>query len=148
MDDRQWASLCNVIGRSDLIEDVRFTTLQNRKKNEEELDTIVGEWTVQLTPEEVMNKMQSAGVPAGVVENAADISEDTHLKQRGIFWPIEHPDMGTFNHLGQSMIVSKTPAQAKMPSPRLGEHTEYVCTKIFGMSDEEFVDLLTAGVFE
>lgn len=29
-----------------------------------------------------------------------------------------------------------------------GEHTEYVCTKILGMSDEEFVELLKAGVLE
>jgi crotonobetainyl-CoA:carnitine CoA-transferase CaiB-like acyl-CoA transferase len=148
MDDRQWTSLCNVIGRPDLIEDTRFNTLQNRKKNEEELDKIVSDWTVNLTPEDVMNKMQSAGVPAGVVKNAADISEDPQLKHRNHFWPIDHPDMGTFNHLGQSMVLSKTPAQPHMPSPRLGEHTEYVCTKLFGMSDEEFVELLTEGVFE
>ena len=135
-------------GRTDLKEDPRFNTLQNRKQNEEELDKIIGEWTINLTAEEVMTTMQSAGVPAGVVENAADISEDPQLKHRDHFWPIEHPDMGTFNHLGQSMILSKTPAQAYMPSPRLGEHTEYVCTKIFGMSDEEFVQLLTEGVFE
>jgi benzylsuccinate CoA-transferase BbsF subunit len=148
LDDKQWVSLCDVIGRTDLIEDTRFNTLQNRKQNEEELDRLISDWTVNLTPEDVMNKMQSAGVPAGVVKNAADISEDPQLKHRDHFWPMEHPDMGTFNHLGHSMILSKTPAQAYMPSPRLGEHTEYVCTKIFGMSDEEFVELLTAGVFE
>jgi crotonobetainyl-CoA:carnitine CoA-transferase CaiB-like acyl-CoA transferase len=36
----------------------------------------------------------------------------------------------------------------RMPAPCLGEHTEYVCTRILGMSDEEFVDLFTEGVFE
>jgi len=30
----------------------------------------------------------------------------------------------------------------------LGEHTEYVCTEFFGMSDEEFVELIADGVFE
>lgn len=148
MNDEQWANLCKVIGKAELIEDSRFNTLQNRKKNEEELDKIVSAWTENLTPEEVMEKMQSAGVPAGVVENAADISNDPQLRQRNLFWPIEHPDMGIFNHLGPSMELSKTPAEALMPSPRLGEHTEYVCTKLFGMSDEEFVTLLTEGVFE
>jgi benzylsuccinate CoA-transferase BbsF subunit len=148
MNDAQWENLCKVIGKPDLIDDARFNTLQNRKKNEAELDKIISVWTANLTPEEVMQKMQAAGVPAGVVENAADILNDPQLKERNLFWPMEHPDMGVFNHLGPSMELSKTPAEPLMPSPRLGEHTEYVCTKLFGMSDEEFVTLLTEGVFE
>jgi len=92
--------------------------------------------------------MQSAGVPAGVVKNAADIYDDPQLRQRNLFWALNHPDMGLFTHLGQGFELSKTPAQARMPSPRLGEHTEYVCTKILGMTDQEFVELVGAGVFE
>jgi hypothetical protein len=30
----------------------------------------------------------------------------------------------------------------------LGEHTEYVCTQILGMSDREFLELYQTGVFE
>ena len=56
--------------------------------------------------------------------------------------------MGPFTHLGQSFQLSETPAKPARPSPLIGEHTEYVCTKILGMSDEEFVNLLQAGVFE
>jgi crotonobetainyl-CoA:carnitine CoA-transferase CaiB-like acyl-CoA transferase len=61
---------------------------------------------------------------------------------------LNHPEIGLYHHLGQSFELSKTPAQASMPSPRLGEHTEYVCTKILGMADEEFAELAGAGVFE
>jgi len=35
-----------------------------------------------------------------------------------------------------------------MPSPCLGEHTEYVCREILKLSDEEFIELLIDGVFE
>jgi len=87
-------------------------------------------------------------VPAGVVKNAADIYEDPQLRQRNLFWPLNHPDIGLFTNLGQGFELSKTAAGAYMPSPRLGEHTEYVCTKILGMTDEEFVELVGAGVFE
>jgi len=94
-----------------------------------------------------MTKLQSAGVPSGVVKNAADIYDDPQLRQRKLFWPLQHPDMGLFTHLGQGFELSKTPARARTPSPRLGEHTEYVCSKILGMTDEEFVELMGAGVF-
>jgi benzylsuccinate CoA-transferase BbsF subunit len=146
--DEQWASFCRVIGKAEYIDDPRFNTLRNRKKHEDEVDRLVSEWTVNLTPEDVMDRMQAAGVPAGVVKNASEIFEDPQLRHRNLFWPVQHPDMGLFTHLGPSFGLSKTPAKALMPSPRLGEHTEYVCTRILGMTDEEFVELVGAGVFE
>jgi benzylsuccinate CoA-transferase BbsF subunit len=146
--DQHWANLCRVIGRPDFTEEPRFNTLLNRKKHEEEINDAISSWTINLTPEEVMDRMQSAGVPSGVVQNAADIYDDPQLRHRNLFWPMHHPDMGLFTHLGQSFLLSKTPAQASMPSPRLGEHTEYVCTKILGMTDAEFIELVSTGVFE
>ena len=146
--DREWQNLCRVIGRPEYTEDPRFNTLLNRKKHEDELNRLLGDWTASLTPEEVMARMQAAGVPAGVVKNTADVYDDPQLRQRNLFWPLPHSEMGLFTHLGQSFVLSRTPAQAYSPSPLLGEHTEYVCTKILGMSDEEFIDHMRAGVFE
>jgi len=145
--DEQWASLCQVMGKADYRDDPRFSTLPRRKQNEDEINELIGCWTVKFTPEEVMTKLQSAGVPAGVGKNAADIYDDPQLRQRKLFWPLQHPDMGLFTHLGQGFELSKTPARANKPSPQLGEHTEYVCSKIMGMTDEEFVELMGAGVF-
>jgi benzylsuccinate CoA-transferase BbsF subunit len=56
--------------------------------------------------------------------------------------------MGTFTHLGQSFQLSGTPAEPRSPAPILGQHTEYVCSKILGMADDEFVALMGEGVFE
>jgi crotonobetainyl-CoA:carnitine CoA-transferase CaiB-like acyl-CoA transferase len=145
--DEQWASLCRVMEEPDYIDDPRFSTLADRKQNEDEINELISSWTIKFTPEEVMAKLQPAGVPSGVVKNAADIYNDPQLRKRNLFWPLEHPDMGLFTHLGQGFELSKTPAKAKTPSPRLGEHTEYVCSKILGMTSEEFAELFGAGVF-
>jgi crotonobetainyl-CoA:carnitine CoA-transferase CaiB-like acyl-CoA transferase len=56
--------------------------------------------------------------------------------------------MGSFPHMGSTIVLSKTPAAARMASPCLGEHTEYVCREFLRMTDEEFVSLLTEDVFE
>ena len=146
--DQQWARLCGVLGKPEYIHDVRFETFLNRKQNEKEVDDLIKDWTADLTPEEVMIRLQGAGIPAGVVENAADLYADPQLRHRNLFWPIEHSEMGLFTHLGTSLKLSKTPAQAYMPSPCLGEHTEYVLTKLLGKTDEEFIELLKAGVLE
>ena len=136
------------MGKPDLAQDPRFDTLRHRKENEKALDAEIEAWTVNQTPEEVMTVLQAAGVAAGVVENASDVFKDPQLRKRGLFWPMEHSEMGTFTHLGTSMVLSETPAQAFTPSPCIGEHNEYILTKILGKSDEEFVELLVAGALE
>jgi benzylsuccinate CoA-transferase BbsF subunit len=95
-----------------------------------------------------MERLQKAGVAAGVVKNIADVYNDPQLAKRNIYWNMEHSEMGMFTHLGQSFQLSKTPSKAYSPSPLLGEHTEYICTNLLGMSDEEFIDLMQKGVFE
>lgn len=146
--DYEWEILCNVIGRSDLVRDPRFSTVLSRKKNEEELDRIIESWTKNLTAEEVMNRLQEAGISAGVVQSGKDLIEDPQLGHRHHFWYLKHPEMGVCAYDGPPFKLSETPAALTMPAPCLGEHTEYVCTKILGMSDEEFIELLTEGVFE
>ena len=146
--DEEWQSLCREIGKPEYIKDPRFKTIDERKQNEDELNKLVSDWTVNLTAEDVMTRLQAAGVPAGVVENTADLYNDPQLRKRNIYWEMNHPEMGMFTHLGQSFQLSKTPARAYSPSPLLGEHTEYICTEILGMSDEEFINLMQAGVFE
>ena len=95
-----------------------------------------------------MSIMQEAVVPAGVVKSGKDTFEDPQLNYRNYFWEIEHPEMGPFSHLGSPFNLGATPAKPRMPAPCLGEHNEFVCTKILGMSDEEFIELLSTGVFE
>ena len=146
--DEEWTSLCREIGQPEYTKDTRFNSLENRKKNEDELNRLIGEWTVDYAPEEVMTRLQAAGVPAGVVENTADAYNDPQLRKRNIYWPMHHAEMGDFTHLGQSFQLSKTPAKPYSPSPLLGEHTEQICTEMLGMSDEEFVSLMQEGVFE
>ncbi|OGO01376.1 MAG: hypothetical protein A2Y90_04390 [Chloroflexi bacterium RBG_13_52_12] len=146
--DEEWQSLCREMGKPEIAGDPRFNSLEKRKKHEEELNKIVSEWTANYAPEDVMNRLQAAGVPAGVVENTADALNDPQLRQRNMYWKMSHAEMGEFTHLGQSFQLSKTPSKPFSPSPLLGEHTEQICTGMLGMTDEEFVKLMQEGVFE
>jgi crotonobetainyl-CoA:carnitine CoA-transferase CaiB-like acyl-CoA transferase len=146
--DEQWAQLCKVSGKSEWVDDSRFSTLLNRKKNEETLDNLLRAWTVEFTAEEIMIQLQAAGVPGGIVHNAGGVYDDPQLKERNLFWSLPHSEVGSFTHLGTSFELTGTPGRPHSASPGLGEHTEHVCTKILGLTDEEFIDLLQEGVFE
>ncbi len=145
--DKEWGGFCKMIGHPEWEEDDRFSTIEKRKKNEELLNQLIENWTVNYSPEEVTQIMQIAGICAGIVQNSQDVYLDKQLESRQAFWKREHPVLGNFSHLGQPAILSKTPASYKMPAPCLGEHNEYVCTNFLGLSTEEFIQLLEDGAF-
>jgi len=146
--DLEWQAFCKSIGRPDLFQELKFSSLKHRKENEVLLNSLVEEWSIQHSAEEVMDLLQNAGVPAGVVQNAEDIYNDPHLKERECFWVDEHKVLGKFSHLGQPSRLSKTPARLYRAAPCLGEHTEYICRDLLGIPDEEFIRLVQEGIFD
>lgn len=146
--DGEWRSFCNVIGNPEWTKDTGFATLRGRKEKEDELNMLVEEWTVNYTPQEVMRKMQEAGVPAGVVQSGEALVADPQLKHRGTHVTLEHPEIGPHIYHPPPYRFSKTPHELTMPAPCLGQHNEYVLKDILGMTDEEVADLLVAGALE
>ena len=145
--DEEWEKFCQAIGRPAWTESSEFSTLLGRLKNIDELDRLVEEWTMEHSPEEVVSILQSAGVAAGAVQRGKDLGNDPQLKHRHFYWKLDHPEVESFTYSGMPAILDKTPYEMKR-APMLGEHNEYVCTQLLGMSDEEFVELMTEGVFE
>ena len=146
--DSHWRSFCKAIGEPEWTGRPQFATLPERKRNEQELNKLVEEWTIDFTAEEVMSKMQVAGVPAGIVQNGKDLLEfDQQLKHRGHFRTVIHSEIGELTAEAPPFRLSETPCELRSGGPCLGEHTEHVCTKILGMSDEEFLELMGEGVF-
>ncbi len=146
--DEEWQSFCKVIGKPAWTKEPRFGTLQLRKENEDELDKLIEGWTINQWAEGVMNMMQVAGVPAGVLETGEDLLEhDPQLKHRHFFWELDHPEIGKYQALGHSFVLSKSPCELRH-APLLGEHTEYALKKILGMSDDEVARLVIDGVVE
>jgi benzylsuccinate CoA-transferase BbsF subunit len=85
-------------------------------------------------------------VPAGVVQSARELLDtDEHMKARGYYVYLDHPETGRAAYDGPPFKLSKTPGELRSPAPLLGEHTEYVCKEILGLSDDEIADLMVAG---
>jgi benzylsuccinate CoA-transferase BbsF subunit len=146
--DQEWEAMRQVMGNPTWAEEDKFATLLGRKRNEEELDSLIEQWTINYSAEEVMNRLQQAGISAGVVETAEDLHSDPQLKHRHHFWVLEHREIGnsTYDSIGSQL--SKTPAELHKAAHTLGEDNYYVYTQILGLSDAEFVELLGEGVFD
>jgi len=146
--DEEWRSFCMVIGNTAWTNNPRFSTILTRKENEDELDRLVEEWTVNHSAEEVMNMMQTSGVAAGVLETGEDLLEhDPQLKYRHFFRELDHPEVGRYLAPRESFVLSKSPNELRR-APLMGEHNEYVLKDILGMSDEEIAELVVEGVLD
>jgi benzylsuccinate CoA-transferase BbsF subunit len=146
--DAEWQAFCRVIGDPAWTKETKFADLKSRKENEDDLESLISRWTALYTDYEVMNKMQEAGVAAGVVQTMADIVDnDPQLKEREFLLPIKNPVLGVFGHPTPAFKLTKTKAKVRR-APSMGEHTEYVCLNILGLSDEEFAELVGKDLFE
>lgn len=91
-----------------------FVTLTARKANEDELDKLVEGWTINHSAEEVMQMMQGAGVPAGILETAEDlILHDPQLKHRHLYYELDHPEVGKYIAPRPVFMLSKSPCEVR-----------------------------------
>jgi len=147
-DPEEWRSFCEVIGNPEWTRNKKFATLKMRLQNSEELDKLVGEWTINHSPQEVMSSMQAVGVPAGMVMNGEEIWNDPQFRQYDPFPMVPHPEMGSCAVQRASVKLTKTPPCNINHPPLLGEHTEYVCRELLGMSEIEFNELSNENLFQ
>lgn len=148
LNDMEWGSFCRVLGNPEWTGYSRFSTVMERVKNSDELDELVESWTVHHSPEQITEILQAAGVGAGVVANARDVVEDTQLKHYNYFREVEHPYIGkcTFCH---PPAIKLSDAESEVGrSSILGEHNEYVCKEILGISQADYDRLVRDGAFE
>jgi crotonobetainyl-CoA:carnitine CoA-transferase CaiB-like acyl-CoA transferase len=144
--DAEFAALCGVIGRPELVSDDRFADVVSRRKDHDEIDAIIGEWTRTRSQREAAKALQAAGVPAAPVLKIADLMADEHLRARGFWEPVSHAVAGTWDIEGPVWRMSRTPAHVRLPAPMFGEHTEWVLGELLGLSSDEISALEAEGV--
>ncbi len=148
MNDDEWQSFCAAIGAPEWRDDPRFRTFAARKSNEDELERLIDARTATWSADRLMYVLQKAGVPSGALRNGRTMNSDPQLQHREMFSWNEHPEIGQVSSFGTPFRLPLTPPTSRTAAPCLGEHTEWVCTQLLGMSSEEFIDLLNKGVFE
>jgi crotonobetainyl-CoA:carnitine CoA-transferase CaiB-like acyl-CoA transferase len=144
--DRQWASLADAMGRSELAGDPRFATLEGRLSNQDELDRIVGGWTRDREMYQIARLLQERGVPAGPVLRGPDLLQDPHYRDRHTFNEVDHPQVGPKWYPGFAWRMSETPGQVHWASPTLGQHNHQIYNQLLGLTGPEITELEREGV--
>jgi crotonobetainyl-CoA:carnitine CoA-transferase CaiB-like acyl-CoA transferase len=142
----EWKLFCAALGNPAWAEEEKFSDAHRRWLNQDELDRLIGEWTINYTHYEAMDLLQKAGVAAVAALQGVELYSDPHIKERKVSVEVVHPNIGRRVALGPPWKFSATPARVKHCGPLLGEHTEYVLGEILGMSQEEITVLKEEGV--
>lgn len=126
--DSIYKRLMEAIGRRDLASDPNLANNVGRAANAEMIDAAISAYTEQHSLDDVLEKMNQAGVPAGKSYDAADIAHDPHYQARDMILDATLPDGSTVQVPGIVPKLSQTPGQITRPAPELGQHTAEVLT--------------------
>lgn len=139
--DAMWESLCEVMDRTDLIEDERTATGPSRAQNDDFVREVIEDWLAGKTQSEACKLLNDAGVPTGPVQTAEEIFEDPQVEAREMLVDIEDPEYGEQTFARTPMRLSDAEEIEKSPAPRLGEHTRDILADIGGYSDDKITEL-------
>ena len=123
--EREWAVLCDkVLARSDLIMDERFATNPDRVKHDDELTAIIEDVLASMTPDEVVARLDAAGIASARLRTPAEFAAHPQLEARDR-WREADTQGGPVRTLLPPVTVPGR--EATMGAvPALGQHTEAV----------------------
>ncbi|HJU27779.1 MAG TPA: CoA transferase [Candidatus Binataceae bacterium] len=148
-DDTDWGRLARAIERPELATEPKFATLASRKRNEDELEAIITQWTVSRRAADIARSLQHAGVPAAVVADNKYLSEeDAHIRARDYFVFRDHPEVGKRQHAGIPWKLGRTETSVRAAAPTIGQHTDEVLEQLLGYSADEITNLRAQGALE
>ncbi len=134
----EWRALVRAMGSPAWARDRRFSTALGRLRHAGELDARIEAWTRGQAAEAVMERLQAAGVPAGIVQTAGDmLTRDPQLRHRGFFAATDHPEAGRIHHDGHPFRFSTIEHAPRRPPPCLGQHTDLVLQEILGLGEAQ-----------
>jgi crotonobetainyl-CoA:carnitine CoA-transferase CaiB-like acyl-CoA transferase len=124
--DNLWHKVCDVVGRPDLKDDRRFSTVEQRAQQEPLLTALLQPIFKQKTASAWLAAFEAGGVPCAPVYDFAEVCDDVHVKESEILCPITLPGGRETLAVGNPLALTDYAFQVNRNPPRLGEHDEEV----------------------
>ncbi|MEJ1238453.1 CaiB/BaiF CoA-transferase family protein [Chryseolinea sp. T2] len=138
--DRQFSSLCDVLNIPEIAADPRYQTNIERVHNRADLHITLSEAVRQQHTATLMTAMQAARIPAGIVQNLAQVF-DMEAARRLI--------LDSASLRGVKTYVGPTFTHPEsfhlLPPPTAGQHTREILTQVLNYDVQTVAELLQAG---
>ncbi len=145
-DDDEWQALVDLIGRPAWATNLGLATAEGRRSAEGAIEEELAAWIAGRDREELFRDLQQAGVTAGPVLSAKDVTEDPHAAQSPAFQRLDATeDYPSTEFPAPSFTFSRSDITIRTAPALLGEHNDYVYRELLGVSDEEYAKLEAGG---
>jgi formyl-CoA transferase len=144
--DTVFARLAAAMESPALAEDARYRDHTARGENQQELDTLIANWTATFTTRELLDRLEEFGIPSGLIYRTADMLEDPHFAARQAIVTTEHPVFGRLRMQNVAPRLSASPSSVRTPAPDLGQHNDEVYGQLLALDSETRAALRARGV--
>jgi len=140
-----WEGLCKAAGHPELIEDPRFNTRPNRRKNYDELSKTFGEIFREKPRAYWMDQLEANDVPHTPVYNLQEVFQDPQIKHMGMEIEIERKNKPSIRTVKFPLEYSDTKMSHPTAPPELGEHNAEFLTSL-GYDDKKIAEFKEKGI--
>lgn len=143
---RMFASWANLIGRSDLLEDPRFTSDTERGRYGAHLSALMQGWIDKKTVAEVVDALTAAGIPCGPVYSPKQLLDDELVRESKVFSPTDVPGAPNSAPLVRPIVeFAGCDVSIRAAAPFAGAQTRTILSGL-GLSGEEVDELIGSGI--
>ena len=143
--DEQWLALRKELGEPEWARNPALDSTAGRRAAHEAIDEQLAVWTRSQDRYAVMERLQAAGVPAGVMQRSSDLLADPQYAHRGFYRYLGHPEMGNIPYAGHQYRIRGYDNGPRFHAPCLGQHSYEVMREILGMTEDEIGDAFASG---
>jgi crotonobetainyl-CoA:carnitine CoA-transferase CaiB-like acyl-CoA transferase len=119
-----WIRLCELLEYPHLLVDSSFIDNTARIQNRHELKVLLEEKLMKKDRKHWTEMLLAAGIPAGPINNIADVFADPQVKHCGLVEEIQHSELGPLKQVGSPIRMDSLQGKSiRRAPPMLGEHT-------------------------
>ena len=146
--NEMWRKLTEIMGCRALATDDDFGRTAWRLENNDLVDGVVEAWSQTCSTQEVLVKLEAAGIPSSAIPDIHALKKSPQLHARGMVMPLLHPTIGPLPGLaaaGFPIKFSDAETGYDGPAVRAGQHNNEIFGTLLGIIDEDMYRLKDAG---
>jgi crotonobetainyl-CoA:carnitine CoA-transferase CaiB-like acyl-CoA transferase len=130
--DAQFVKLCGILGDPALAEVPAYKDNKGRLAHRAELVGKLCALTSRMKRDEILDKLEAAGIPAGPINDLSQVFADPQVVHRGMKLTLQNPAAkGGFSPgIRTPIVLDGVPTASDRPAPQLGEHTKAILKEI------------------
>jgi crotonobetainyl-CoA:carnitine CoA-transferase CaiB-like acyl-CoA transferase len=144
--DGQFKTACRILGVPELATDPRFVTNADRIRHRSEVEAEIEKRTRTFKTADLVEALTAESVPAGPINTIDKVFADPQVQLREMVHRFQRSDGVEIPTVPYPPKLSETPAECRLPPPRVGEHSREILSEWLGLESAEQDKLFADGV--